>query len=208
MSGFTILTVCSGNICRSPLAEQVLTAQLQDIPQIRVASAGTIADARLKMPKQAMALSRRYGGDPSNHMVRQLDPDIIREAGLVLAMAREHRREAVTKLPRASRHTFTLREFARLTALVTPRDFLEVTAAPLEDVAARLKTAVHLVAMYRGTIPPLDDPLGDDVVDPYEQADKVYERSASQLIPAVDTVSAYLRRAATQPAPPGFDAST
>lgn len=200
MSRFTILTVCSGNICRSPLAEQVLRAQLHDIPRIRVASAGTVGDPRLKMPEQVMALSRRYGGDPTNHTARRLDFSIIREAGLVLAMAREHRRETVTRLPQASRHTFTIREFARLSVLVTEREFREVTERPVEDAAVRLGTAVHLVARYRGTLPPPEDQLDDDVVDPYQHDDDTYELAASQLMPAIDVVSAYIRRAATEEA--------
>lgn len=200
MSNFIILTVCTGNICRSPLAEQVLRTRLHDIPGITVQSAGTIGNPSLKMPAQAVALSRRYGGDPSAHVVRKLDPRMIGDAGLVLAMARQHRRETVTRLPRASRNTFTIREFARLSRLVTERDFRTVTDLPAEDAPARLEAAVHLVATCRGTIPPLEDPLEDDVLDPYEREDDAYETAAAQLMPALDTVSTYLRRAVTDEA--------
>ena len=197
MSGFSILTVCSGNICRSPLAEQVLRSKLADLPGVKLASAGTVGDPRLDMPHQVIQLSRRFGGDPSRHRVRVLDPHSIREAGLVLAMAREHRREAVRRLPLASRYTFTIREFARLQELVSVEDFREVIEKPLDDLSGRLQTAVRLVGMYRGTIPPLENALDDDVVDPYGLGDETYELSAEQLMPAVDKVAAYVRRAAT-----------
>ncbi len=197
MSGFTILTVCSGNICRSPLAEQVLRAQLSDIDRLQVASAGTVGDPRLTMPQQMLDLSRRFGGDPSRHRVRVLDSHGIREAGLVLAMAREHRREAVKRVAAASRYSFTVREFARLQEIVSSEDFRHVAEMPPEDLEGRLTTAVRLVGMYRGTLPPLEDALDDDVVDPYGRSDEVYELTATQLIPAVHKVAAFIRRAAT-----------
>jgi protein-tyrosine phosphatase len=197
VSGFTVLTVCTGNICRSPLAEQVLRGQLANVPGLHLASAGTAGDARLSMPQQVFELSRSSGGDPTGHRVRVLDPHSIREAGLVLAMAREHRRDIVTRVPRASRYTFTIREFARLQELVSAEDFREVTEKPLEDLAGRMETAVRLVAMYRGTLPPLEDALDDDVIDPYGRDDKTYKLTATQLMPAVDKVADFIRRAAT-----------
>ena len=58
---FSILTVCSGNICRSPLAEQLLRVGLTDLAGVTVSSAGTIALVGEGMPAEAQALSVRYG---------------------------------------------------------------------------------------------------------------------------------------------------
>src|SRR4051794_360219 len=53
---------------------------------------------------------------------RQVTPDQIRGADLVLAMTREHRSAIVTAVPSAVRSTFTLREFAELVGLVREFD--------------------------------------------------------------------------------------
>ncbi len=111
---FRVLFVCSGNICRSALAEQVLRARVRAIfgghaaeadSVVRFSSAGTIAAEGQRMPEQAAELSVRYGGDPSEHQARFLTPGIIQGVDLVLTMAREHRSAVVRAVPRANRFT-------------------------------------------------------------------------------------------------------
>ena len=149
MPGFAILTVCSGNICRSPLAEQLLRAGLSDWADLTVSSAGTIAMEGDKMPDEAAALSVRYGGSPSAHAARQLIEAQIRQADLVLGMSRDHRRAVVQLLPSASRYTFTLREFARLVVGATDDDFHEIAQLPPNDVGRRWTEAVDIAASNR-----------------------------------------------------------
>lgn len=200
MSDFTVLLVCSGNLCRSPIAQQVLRSRLAQLPGIKLLSAGTAADPRTMMPDQAVSLSISLGGDPRDHTPRLLEAEQISEAGLVLAMAREHRRSVVSLLPRASRFTFTLREFARLAGAVTDEEFTQVTEQGSDDTSARLATAVRLVATYRGMLPPVLDVTDDDIVDPFGRDDSGYQLAAEQLMPATEVVAAYLRRAATESA--------
>ncbi|MDM4763929.1 hypothetical protein QT381_13020 [Galbitalea sp. SE-J8] len=118
---FRILTVCTGNICRSPQAEQLLRAGFTAAhgtdatwPLPEVSSAGVYALVDEPMPEQAAALSREFGGDPDVHVARQLTKEMVEQSDLIIALAREHR-AAIAKLsPRASRYTFTLRELARV----------------------------------------------------------------------------------------------
>ena len=149
MPEFAILTVCSGNICRSPLAEQLLRAGLSDWADLTVSSAGTIAMEGDKMPDEAAALSVRYGGSPSAHAARQLIEAQIRQADLVLGMSRDHRRAVVQLLPSASRYTFTLREFARLVVGATDDDFHEIAQLTPTDVGRRWTEAVDIAASNR-----------------------------------------------------------
>lgn len=199
MTAFTILTVCSGNICRSPLAEQLLRVGLAPWPEVTIASAGTVGLVDSPMPEQAAELSRRFGGDPSAHAGRLLETPQVDEAGLILGMARKHRKAAVQLLPQANRRTFTLREFARLARGVSETDLDALADIPLSDTAARFAAAVELAAMRRGMEMP-DSPDDDDVIDPYRQGQEVYEESAQQLVPAVETVLNFLRTAATKTA--------
>jgi protein-tyrosine phosphatase len=197
METFSILTVCSGNICRSPLAEQLLRVGLAPWPAVSLSSAGTIGLTGQGMPDQAAALSLQFGGDPSVHVARELTAQHLTEADLVFAMSREHRRAIAELAPRAIRYTFTIREFARLIENVTAEDLEEAASMPIDDVLGRFATLVPLAASQRGAVAPAASPDDDDVVDPYRQSDEVYVESARQLVPAIEAVVSLFQRAAT-----------
>lgn len=189
MAGFSIVTVCTGNICRSPLAEQLLRAGLARFPEVRVSSAGTDALVDHPMTEQSQALAAEFGADDAHlHRARALTADHLREADLVLALSREHRRAIVEMLPRGARHTFTLREFARLLSDLPQEDVETIAAIDSGDVAARFSELVEVAASRRGLVEPPPSPEDDDVVDPYRRGDDVYRLSADQLVPAVSTV--------------------
>jgi protein-tyrosine phosphatase len=194
---FSILTVCSGNLCRSPLAEQLLRAGLAQWPEVTVSSAGTIGMTGAAMPEQAAALSRQFGGDPSAHVARELIPEHLREANLVFAMSREHRRAIVELVPPAIRYTFTIREFARLVAGVNDGHLNAAAELPGDDIAGRFTTLIGFAASQRGSVAPAAGAADDDVVDPYRRSDEIYAESARQLVPAVDAVVSLFQRAAT-----------
>ncbi|WP_244934445.1 low molecular weight phosphatase family protein [Mycetocola zhadangensis] len=195
MSDFSILTVCSGNICRSPMAEQLLRTGLAQHEGIRVSSAGTVGLIGHPMDAQAAALAAQLGvTDTGSHIARELDAPIVGDAQLVFAMAREHRRAVVELEPRAARRTFTIREFARIVTEITDDDLAEVAALPATDAPARLSAAVAVVASMRGMVDRPASPEDDDVIDPYRRTADVYERSASELRPAVNAVVAFTHR--------------
>ena len=186
--GFTILMVCSGNICRSPLAEQLVRVGLSQIPGVSLGSAGTIARPGDLMTSQAQALSVRFGGDPGAHQAQRVDASMVGSADLILGMAREHRREVVSMVPRSVRRAFTIREFARLAQAISLPELHALSSNATDSVFDRQRRAVELVASFRGQVDPPDDPADDDVIDPYRESDAVYERSAAQLVPAAAAV--------------------
>jgi protein-tyrosine phosphatase len=192
---FNILTVCTGNICRSPMVEQLFRAAFAGSNAIDVASAGTGALVGRGMPQQAQSLSLEFGGiDPSMHEARQLTVDHLRDADLIVALSREHRRAIVELLPRASRITFTLRELARLLPAVQADDYDEIAAIDPSDPHGRLALLLDIAASLRGTVAPPASSEDDDVVDPYKQSDAVYRASAEQMVPAVRAVASTLTR--------------
>ena len=195
-TGFSLLTVCTGNICRSPLAELYLRRGLADLDDVAVTSAGTMAVDDDVMPDQARTLARSFDLEPDAHRARQLTAEVVGPAPLVLALAREHRRAVVAMHPRASRWTFTLREAARLARDVSDAELADAMPASGGSTAERLRAAVELLASRRGTVPAADDPLDDDVVDPYRRSDETFVESGRQLVPAADVVVDLLRRAA------------
>ncbi|MFA4841512.1 MAG: hypothetical protein WC580_07375, partial [Agrococcus sp.] len=119
-AAFRILIVCTGNICRSPLAVQLLRARLapafpeHDTSVVEVTSAGTVAIDGHQMEPAAIREAARLGAAGAReHRARRLLPEQIERADLVIAMAREHRDAVVGPIPRARRRTFTLIELTR-----------------------------------------------------------------------------------------------
>ena len=188
---FRILTVCTGNICRSPFAEQYLRRGLRSagLDHILLESAGTMAQDGQAMPPPAVDLASRYGvADAASHKARYLFEGHIAGADLVLGMGLEHRKAVVSLFPRASRYAFTLREFARLSADMTIDDLAESASLDSSDIAGRLRAAVSSVAARRGLVAPAASPIDEDIVDPYKLDEAVYEQSGRQLVPAADVL--------------------
>jgi protein-tyrosine phosphatase len=190
---FRILTVCTGNVCRSPQAEQLLRARFEALGVgVEVSSAGTYALVGDAMPTAAAALSREFGGEPTGHAPRQLTRDLVSEADLILALAREHRSAVAKLVPLASRKTFTLREFARVlektVALSVNREAGD-EGAPAIDVpeAGDLGAWLALAQRYRGWFG--GSPDDDDVIDPFRRSANIYRLSAEQIVPAVTTIT-------------------
>jgi protein-tyrosine phosphatase len=158
---FTVLVVCTGNICRSPMAEHLLRAGLaaRGVEGVEVSSAGTHGLVGEPVQEHAAAVLAERGIDHSAFCARRLDADLVAGADLVLGASREHRAAAVTLVPRAAARAFTIRELDRLLARVDP------TGLPA-DPAERARALVVAAGRQRGTAHP-DRPEDDDVTDPY-----------------------------------------
>ena len=162
---FRVLHVCTGNICRSPIAEHLMRDGLQrrlgsDADRFVVESAGTWGHSGSPMEAHAHSTLAAYGVDGTGFRARELVAEHVAGADLVLAASREHRAAAVVLHPRAASRTFTLREFARLATAVAPQ------ALEVEDPVERARALVRAVAAQRGLVPP-ERPRDDDLEDPY-----------------------------------------
>lgn len=104
-----ILVVCTGNICRSPVAEFLLRdALVRAGRQPQVASAGVGALVGDPAHETAVAMMGARGVDLAPHRARQADVSICRNADLVLVME-SHHREALTDIdPTVRGKTFLL----------------------------------------------------------------------------------------------------
>ncbi|HYS20724.1 MAG TPA: low molecular weight protein arginine phosphatase [Gemmatimonadales bacterium] len=88
-----ILLVCTGNICRSPLAEALLrrTLEQRSVDGVSVTSAGTGAWDGAPASEGAYLVGLERGLDLSGHRARLLTRELVEEADLILTMARHHR---------------------------------------------------------------------------------------------------------------------
>lgn len=187
---FEILTVCTGNICRSPLAEHLLRARLASYSPV-VASAGTRGLASAPMTDEAVQLAVELGipaDIAATHRSRFLLDAMLAQPDLILTMTRDHRREVAELAPSRLRSTFTIREFARLAAAMSDDELRAAAAEGGTDAASRVRAMGAGVAAQRGLAIPPPSPEEDDVVDPYRRSWQTYQLSASQLTPAIDQV--------------------
>ncbi|MHC2186388.1 protein-tyrosine phosphatase [Rathayibacter agropyri] len=190
---FTILSVCTGNICRSPMAEQLLRASLAEVtsasgaPLFAFTSAGVATRDGYPMDPVSARFSVQHGGDPSAHSSAVLSDALVGEADLMLTMTRDHLIDASRRFPSLLLRGFTLLEFAR----VLPFVLRDVPLPTLEDPAARLRAAVRLAATHRGRAP--QSGSGDDIEDPIGRSEATHERVAAQIAAAVADVSHDLR---------------
>ena len=106
----SLLIVCTGNICRSPVAESVFRQRLEASARWsgRVVSAGIDALVDQEADPAVLGMMRERGFDLAPHRARQLTLDHVRQADLVLVME-THQRDALLDLdPTARGKTFRL----------------------------------------------------------------------------------------------------
>lgn len=175
-----IIFVCEGNVCRSPLAERLLsTALAAGGSDVSVASAGTRALVGWPMDDDTGAVLARLGGDPTGHQGRLVSSAILEQATLVLTATREQRSAVVQIRPRAVKRTFTIRQLGRILDLA---DTSSLTGTAPQE---RLEALISLVVQTRGQVYQTDPTL-DDLEDPHRQPLEVHERVAQQILPTVN----------------------
>jgi protein-tyrosine phosphatase len=103
-----ILIVCTGNICRSPMAEGLLRYRLAARPGVSVASAGVGALVAHPADPYAVEVMRQRGIDISGHRGRQIDHAALVDHGLVLVMERAHLEWISLRFPMARGRVFLL----------------------------------------------------------------------------------------------------
>lgn len=177
---FRILTVCTGNICRSPMTERLLQSNLDEqFPgQFIVESAGTGALVGNPIDPRVAGFIRDAESDDKDFSARQLTPEILERQDLVLALAREHRSKVVEMSPLMLRKTFTLREFARL----LPTIQLDGSLKGAERWKSALPKALRARSAQMGAA---ED---DDVIDPYKRGHDVYQQMRTDLTSTLSTI--------------------
>ncbi|MCS5713733.1 low molecular weight phosphatase family protein [Herbiconiux sp. CPCC 205716] len=181
-----ILFVCTGNICRSPLAEKLLRERLEQFDptnRIEVASAGLHAVVGAPMEPEPAAIGERHGGVMA-HEARQLTAAIARRASVILTMTKAQRAELSQEFPFALKRTFTLVEFVRLLAEVPDK-----VAPPSAQNGRTLFDTSLDASRYRGSV--VAHPT-DDIEDPYRRSAETHERVGERIVTLADELAAQL----------------
>lgn len=115
------MTVCIGNICRSPVAEGLLA---QALPQCKVWSSGLHAVVGAPADPTAQALALEAGIEISAHRAQQVQAWMCTQADLILVMEASHQRELAQRFPLSRGKIHLLGEFGTELAQ-TPYDIAD-----------------------------------------------------------------------------------
>lgn len=110
-----VLMICTGNTCRSPMAELLLQKRLAteldcDLESlhdrgVEIMSAGIAAQSGGRPSPEAVSIMQEYGLDLSSHMSQPMSERVVRHADLILTMTRSHRDMLLHQWPEAVSRT-------------------------------------------------------------------------------------------------------
>jgi protein-tyrosine phosphatase len=203
MAPFTVLHVCMGNICRSPMAERLLARAIRDRVNA-LTGAGVSADlaasadlgeklvhshsagtggwhAGEEMNPPAARQVRSRGGDVAGFEARKLRGDHIDAADLVLTATADQYDYVVALRPDAAARTFVLGEFGRLLGALATETLPAADPTP-DAVYAR---GVALVAALEASRAGESAQPGDDLDDPWGRGDQTFTRIGDEIEDAV-----------------------
>jgi len=165
-----VLFVCTGNICRSPMAEAFARALVSSkAPHVQISSAGFLDEGR-SVTREISKVMMKRGVDMSGHRSSVTAAVLDRRPDLIICMARQHVR-AVTDLdPSLFTRTFTLKEFVRLAETEGPRRAGEPLAEYANKLAAGRQTG-HMLGIR----------AADDIADPIGQSLSTYRKCATEI---------------------------
>lgn len=164
-----ILTVCQGNICRSPLAKFALQQHLDSVGLAsEVDSAGIQALNGWGMDADAEWAANVHGIVTREHIAKSLSRELIGLQDVILTMTRRQRDAVTSSFPRAMRKIFTLRELEKLT---------EKYPGGLDPI---------VLSSRRASVVLLET---DDVSDPYRRGRDEHHRVAAEIVAAAKQIS-------------------
>lgn len=107
----TILFICTGNVCRSPMAEGLFRKAVEGRSDYRVMSAGLGAAEGQPPTGHAVEAVKELGIDISGQRSRMLTPELVEQADYIFGMTHSHIDTVMLLYPHAAEKTFLLREF-------------------------------------------------------------------------------------------------
>lgn len=114
----TILFVCTGNTCRSAMAEgifkKMLKERTEDDNKFNVLSAGISVLSGMSPTPEAIKVMAEQGINISRHIATQVQEDLVKKADLILVMSNKHKDYIKTTFTFAHDKIYLLKEFAQI----------------------------------------------------------------------------------------------
>ncbi|WP_338750973.1 low molecular weight phosphatase family protein [Janibacter alittae] len=186
-----ILTVCTGNICRSPYAHLALQHRLDAVRPgtFVVTSAGThamIGDP-VDPGSSSILQGRRIAHD--DFAARQITERMLDDIDIVLPLEVAHRKIVLSYSPRHLKRAFTLKELARLLDSAEAREPWTQRLAGLATPEERWAALPSHLARERGLSRVAEG--ADDIADPYRRPQEAFDQMAAEVDAAVERIGAF-----------------
>ncbi|MBM7622887.1 low molecular weight protein arginine phosphatase [Sporohalobacter salinus] len=181
-----ILFVCTGNTCRSSMAEYIFK-DLAESDKYEVMSAGVSAVNGKDPAPQAKQIMSEKGIDISNHQTQKLTEDLVTEADLILTMTHQHKSSVLSMFNESEDKVFTLKEFVEdieeLTEITDEIDkiykrisnrrekFLDEKGSKIERLRKRHQELIQEIGEVEDELNRLEGELSKEVADDKDRLD-------------------------------------
>lgn len=161
-NNINVLFVCTGNLCRSPMAEYLFRSRLGPNSAWTAGSAGLAAMDGLAASQTAIEVMNEIGIDIKTHRSRKLTPELIDAATIILVMTNAQSLEIKNRFPKARDRVHLLGSFNRdsenhATSAVAGKGISdpvgasgEVYRRTLNDIAGCINGLIHYLQSFSG----------------------------------------------------------
>ena len=165
-----VLFVCTGNICRSPMAELMFPLFFHHAG-IETDSAGTQGLISNPIDPSSARLMELDGIDSSAFRSKRLTPQLAMDSDLILCFTEHQRNKIIALAPRVRTRTFVLSDFANLCKYFSDHNLLR--SGTVEN---RLHEVIYNASMVRHALP-----AAEDIDDPYRKEFSAFQKAHDQI---------------------------
>lgn len=178
-----IMFVCTGNICRSPMGELLMSRYLANTT-VQVTSAGTRGLPMHQIDPSSARLMDSIGIDSSGFRSRRLTREMAESADLILCFEAAQRKEIVTIAPMAVRYTFMLDDFANMCRYSAEHGLVKGLT-----IQERLQSVIDSSSFIRPLIA-----VPRDIADPHGREFAKFRQAAEETNRALRTILSSMRK--------------
>jgi protein arginine phosphatase len=176
-----ILFVCTGNTCRSPLAEGLMRKLAREAGlSVEVRSAGVFAADGGLISNHSAAILKEHGEKVDGFGSSSLSRQLVEWADLVLTMTLGHKGTVIQRFPDALDKTYALKELVELNDDVI--ELLEERGKLLSEIQMKLSLSQPITAEEKVRLAQLEQLIPDfDIMDPFGGSLEIYRATAQEI---------------------------